>query len=115
MMTGPDGIAPDGGMVSVGPGGAGGIAGPGTGSVPGAEPDDEPVPPGVSDTEPFGIGLGIGKAAGEVTSGAWARAVATGRPRAAAGPPSWANAPGTAASMQPKPNRIRFIDPPSGQ
>jgi hypothetical protein len=91
-------------MVSAGPGGAA----PGTGRVPGADADE------LSATVPFGIAFGIGKAA-EVRSGAWARTVAAGRPSRADGGPSWAATHGTTAREQPRPNRIRFIDPPSGQ
>src|SRR5436190_11109716 len=114
IMTGPDGTGPTGGMVK---------AGPGIGNVPGAA-DDEPAEPGagVSLIAPLGMTLGKSKAAAGVTSGAWARTVVTGRPSAAAGEPSralgvpsWANAPGERTKEQPRPIRIRFIDPPSGQ
>src|SRR5262245_16526973 len=122
MMTGPLGIGPAGGIVNVGAGGTDGMAGPGTGKVVGPEPGDEPPLPGVSVKVPLGIGFGIGNAAGDVTSGAWPRAVATGAPSdadgsesRAAGTPSWAMIPGTETKVQPRPIRIRFIDPPSGQ
>jgi hypothetical protein len=119
MITGPDGTGPagiagPGGMVSVGPGAGVVVAAPGIGSVPGGVPVTGPDELPLLLVVLLDIELGSGKAA-EVMSGAWARMVAAGTPSRADGVPSWATAHGMTAREQPRPSKIRFIDPPSGQ